>query len=93
MPKSIKAECDHCGGDNIHQQANIMLPINDFAGPIRSYEKFLDDLMWDDYYYCKDCSDECHPVFDGEDDGTFGATEVCMDKYKQAHSPKEAKDE
>ena len=63
--ETIKAVCNRCGGNNILQQANIMLPINDFKGELKTRDELLEDMMWDDYYYCKDCSDECNPIFDG----------------------------
>ena len=54
--------CDKCGSNDIHQEASIMLPINDFAGPLKEYNKILEDLEWQDHYWCKKCDDECHTI-------------------------------
>ena len=50
----MKTICQTCGGDNIHQQASIIVEINkEIIVPN------LSDFEWDDYYYCTDCEDEC----------------------------------
>lgn len=56
--------CKDCGGKDILQQANLMLPMNDFDGPIKTRKELLEDIMWDDYYYCNDCKDECKTYLD-----------------------------
>ena len=38
--------------------ARIMLPINDFEGPLKTFDEIMNDLVWEDYYYCKDCAEE-----------------------------------
>ena len=35
-----------------------MLPINDFEGPLKTFDEIMNDLVWEDYYYCKDCAEE-----------------------------------
>lgn len=52
----MKTICSECKGENIHQQATIMLPIND---PENEYGDLLADMEWEDYYWCKDCWMEC----------------------------------
>ena len=38
--------------------------MNDFDGPIKTRKELLEDIMWDDYYYCNDCKDECKTYLD-----------------------------
>ena len=35
-----------------------MLPINDSAHHL-GFHKILEDLEWQDFYWCKKCDDEC----------------------------------
>ena len=46
--------CSECKGKDIHQQGTIMLPINE-----SNMVYNLDDLEWDNYYWCMDCDLEC----------------------------------
>ena len=50
----MKSICTKCGGQDIHQQASIMVEINK-----KTIVPNLDDFVWDDYYYCMYCGDEC----------------------------------
>ena len=50
----MKTVCAKCGSDNIQQQATLFLNPNDL-------EKGLDwdSVIWDDFYWCVECEDEC----------------------------------
>lgn len=50
----MKSICTKCGGKDIHQSATIMVEINK-----ETIVPNLDDFVWEDYYYCIDCADEC----------------------------------
>tara|TARA_Y100001951_G_C11093049_1_gene157783 strand:+ start:356 stop:559 length:204 start_codon:yes stop_codon:yes gene_type:complete len=54
----MKYNCYKCGGLEVFQSANIMLPINDFEGPLKTGDEIIKDLVWEDYYYCKTCAEE-----------------------------------
>ena len=50
----MKVFCTKCGGKDIHQQASILVEINK-----EIIKPELEDFLWEDYYYCIDCADEC----------------------------------
>ena len=50
----MKVFCTKCGGKDIHQQASILVEINK-----EIIKPELDNFVWEDYYYCIDCADEC----------------------------------
>ena len=54
----MKYNCYKCGGLEVFQSARIMLPINDFEGPLKTGDEIIKDLVWEDYYYCKTCAEE-----------------------------------
>ncbi len=50
----MKSICTKCGGQDIHQSATIMVEINK-----EKIKPELNNFVWEDYYYCMDCADEC----------------------------------
>ena len=50
--------CYKCGGLEVLQSASIMLPINDFEGPLKTGGEIMNDLVWENYFYCIDCAEE-----------------------------------
>ena len=50
----MRTICAKCGGQDIRQQASIMVEINK-----EIIKPEMDNFVWDDYYYCMDCADEC----------------------------------
>ena len=49
--------CVRCKGENLLQEASIMLPLKNFNGHIPTSDKLINDINWSDLYYCKDCED------------------------------------
>ena len=45
--------CNNCKGDNVLQQASILIDWRDMDEPDFCIE--LRDMLFDDYYYCTDC--------------------------------------
>jgi hypothetical protein len=57
----MRITCNTCGGENISQAASIMMDLIDYK------EKWFvwnwwEDLQFEDYFFCKDCDDECFPI-------------------------------
>jgi len=50
----MKTVCKKCGSDDIHQQATLMINPNNIEKGLD-----LDHVIWDDYYWCGVCEDEC----------------------------------
>ena len=48
--------CNKCKGDNVLQQASILIDWQDMDEPDFCIE--LGELHFEDFYYCKDCEDE-----------------------------------
>jgi len=51
-------KCNKCKGNNVLQQASILIDWRDMDEPDFCIE--LGDLSFDDYYYCKDCEMDVH---------------------------------
>ncbi len=51
--------CPKCGGNNVLQQASIMIDLEDLDDP--NFHISVTDLHFDDYYYCVDCQDTTWP--------------------------------
>lgn len=54
MSRPIKEVCSECGGSNIEQQITMMVDPND---PPEQLD--WNDVVFDDYYWCKDCENDC----------------------------------
>ena len=51
-------ECNKCKGNNVLQQASILIDWRDMDEP--DFFICLGDLSFDDYYYCTDCEEDVH---------------------------------
>ena len=61
-------ECNKCKGNNVLQQASILIDWRDMDEPDFCIE--LRDLIFDDYYYCVDCEIDVHATeVEGEQNG------------------------
>ena len=49
----MRTICNECQGENILQQATIMVDLQDLKEP--DFHVDLGGLVFDDYYYCTDC--------------------------------------
>lgn len=62
----MTVKCSKCKGTNVLQEASIMLnPNNPEATGVEFGSIALDNLMWEDYFYCDDCKDETQVEEDG----------------------------
>lgn len=50
--------CDVCKGKNVEVEYSFMININEL--PEQLVLNF-DELEANDFFYCDDCKDECHP--------------------------------
>ena len=58
-------KCNKCGSKDIRQQISLLVDPNDDEC-IALLE--ASDFVWDDYFYCMECVDECEII---EDDKRF----------------------
>ena len=56
LGEQMKTVCKKCGSDKITQQATIMVNPNDIENGLN-----WDSVMWEDYFWCDNCEDECGP--------------------------------
>jgi len=53
--------CKSCGGANIRQAANLLLDPNLCGtGEELVTREDIETLVWENFYYCKDCADKVH---------------------------------
>jgi hypothetical protein len=53
-------ECSKCKGNNVLQQASILIDWRDMDEPDFCFEFKLGHMILDDYYYCTDCEMDVH---------------------------------
>lgn len=52
----MRTICNDCQGENILQQATILVDLQDLKEP--DFHLDLGGIFFDDYYYCTDCDQE-----------------------------------
>ena len=70
-----KEVCDECGGSDIRQQITFMVDPNDVPKSI----KLDGEEVWDDYYWCNNCEDECDADYEKIGAHVFKAASVVDD--------------
>ena len=55
-------KCDRCNSTEVEQEFIVMLPMNRDS----KLEEVVDFIQAKDFFWCKECEDECDPFRDKE---------------------------